>query len=295
MTFRHLEAFVQVARQGGFTRAAEILLLTQPTVSGQIRELEEELGVSLFHRLPRAVELTEAGRILLPRAEEVLERRDGVLAEAAAYRGLLWGRLEVCASTIPGEYLLPPVLTRFKRAHPGVRAVLRIRDTGEVLDRVARGEAPLGVVGERDGRSDLAFRPLWTDRVGLFCAPGVSPDVVERLDGLPLVMREEGSGTRRVAERALARAGIDPARLDVVAELGSTTAVKEALKGGDGAGFLSERAVAGEVAAGVLVPVAVSGALPVERRFYAVWHPKRALSPAASAFRSALEAAAADG
>ncbi|WP_025322854.1 selenium metabolism-associated LysR family transcriptional regulator [Deferrisoma camini] len=291
MTFRHLEAFVAVAGEGGFTRAAEVLCLTQPTVSGQIRELEEELGVTLFHRLPRAVELTEAGRRFLVRAREVLAGRDRLLEEAAAYRGVVDGTLEIHASTIPGEYLLPPVLARFKAEHPRVRVVLRVADTGEVLRRVESGEVGLGVVGRPAG-TDLECRPLWRDRV--VCVVPAGWEVADRLEPpdlerLPLVVREEGSGTRTTVEEAL---GERWCRMRVVAELGSTAAVLEAVKAGLGAGFVSERAAREAAEAGKVRFVAVEGVLPVERRFHAVWHPRRVLSPAA---RALLELLSGDG
>ncbi len=288
MTFRHLEAFVAVARKGGFTRAAEALHLTQPTISGQIKELEEELGTPLFHRLPRSVELTEAGRWFLGRAREILDARERFLEEAAAYRGLLKGTLEVHASTIPGEYLLPPVLARFKERHPDLRVLLRVADTGEVLRRVSAGEAGLGVVGERRGETGLSFLRLWRDRVGLFAPAGWAgrlPLTPEDLADLPLILREEGSGTRKAVEGAV---GERMDGLRVVGEFGSTAAVLEAVRAGIGAGFLSERAAAVHLETGRIVAAPVPGLFPVERWFYAVWHPRRELAPAAAAFLALL-------
>ena len=291
MNFRHLEAFVAVADRGGFTRAAEALLLTQPTVSGQVKELEDELGVVLFDRLPRSVGLTEAGRLFLGEARSILEARERLQERARAYRGILWGRLDVHASTIPGEYLLPSRVAAFRKVHPEVRVSLRVRSSAEVLDRVMSGEAGLGVVGERVEGLGLDYVALWNDRVRLFGAPSLGLGPVlgrEALRAVPLVMREEGSGTRKVVARALASAGVGFEELNVLAEFGSTSAVKEALKAGAGAGFLSEVAVASEVESGVLEPLELDFMGPVERRFWAVWDPQRQLSPAARAFRDEL-------
>ncbi|MBE0617433.1 MAG: LysR family transcriptional regulator, partial [Proteobacteria bacterium] len=179
MNFRHLEAFVQVAAQGGFTRAAEALYLTQPTVSGQVKELEQELGVALFDRLPRAVELTEAGRLLLPEARMILEARNRLLEQSSSYLGLLWGTLRVHASTIPGEYLLPSRLAAFKRAHPEVRVRLHVASSAQVLDAVGAGEAALGVVGRLGEAAGLSNAPLWTDRILLYAAPSLGRDRLE--------------------------------------------------------------------------------------------------------------------
>lgn len=295
MTFRHLEAFVQVARQGGFTRAADELCLTQPTVSGQIKELEQQLGVSLFQRLPRAVVLTEAGELLLPRALELLGSREELLERAAAYRGLLWGQLTVHASTIPGEYLLPPLLAGFKEGHPGIRITLRIHDSEAVLGQVRRGEAALGVVGKPSDNGGLQFHPLWRDRIALYTGGGggIPPRLqVRDLCRVPLVLREEGSGTRRAVEGALQPLGVSLGAGAVVAEFGSTTAVKQAVAAGLGAGFLSDVSVAAELAAGTLRRVEVAGFEAIPRRFFAVWDPQREPSPAAARFREALLAAA---
>jgi DNA-binding transcriptional LysR family regulator len=295
VTFRHLEAFVAVARQGGFTRAADKLCLTQPTVSGQIKELEETLGVSLFQRLPRAVVLTEAGELLLPRALGLLGSREELLERAAAYRGLLWGQLTVYASTIPGEYLLPSLLAGFKGAHPGIRITLRIHDSETVLGQVRRGEAALGVVGKPGDNGGLRFHPLWRDRIALYTGGGedTPPQLqVRDLCRVPLVLREEGSGTRRAVEVALQPLGISLGECAVVAEFGSTTAVKQAVAAGLGAGFLSDASVAAELAAGSLRRVEVVGFAAIPRRFFAVWDPQREASPAAARFREALLAAA---
>jgi DNA-binding transcriptional LysR family regulator len=291
VNFRHLEAFAGVARLGGFTRAAEALYLTQPTVSGQVKELEQELGVSLFHRLPRSVELTEAGRLLLGEARSILRARDRLLEQASAYLGLLSGRLVVHASTIPGEYLLPRHLAAFKRAHPEVVICLRVGSSGSVLDLLVRGEADLGVVGERDESLGLSYASLWSDRVRLYAAPSLpveEPVTTSALRGLPLVLREEGSGTRRAVDHALGELGVQTGDLQVVAEFGSTSAVKRAIQEGIGAGFLSEIATADETATGTLRALRTEGFMPVSRRFYAAWDGQRALSPAAQAFLALL-------
>ncbi len=291
MNFRHLEAFVQVAAQGGFTRAAEALYLTQPTVSGQVKELEQELGVALFDRLARSVELTDAGRLLLVEARMLLAARDQLLERASAYRGLLWGRLRVQASTIPGEYLLPALLAGFKRDHPEVKVSLHVKSSAEVLDLIRAGEGDLGVVGSREDGSGLSFAPLWGDRIGLYAAPGSGfegPLALAGLGRVPLVLREKGSGTRRAVERALEGLGVATEELEVLGEFGSTAAVKEAVKAGIGAGFLSEVAAAWETRVGALQVVPVEGLPAVERRFHAVWDGQRNMPPAAQAFLEVL-------
>jgi DNA-binding transcriptional LysR family regulator len=249
----------------------------------------------LFHRLPRAVRLTEAGALLLKGAREVLGARDRVEELAAQYQGLLWGRLELHASTIPGEYLLPGLVARFKERHPHIRIRLHVGSSADILRRVAGGDALLGFVGERDPQLGLEYVALWRDRIGLYrsaAAPGdgtprdaVDPAGVERL---PLILRDAGSGTRNAVEAALRKLGVEFERCKVVAEFGSTAAVKEAVKAGAGVGFLSDVAVRCEVEGKTLVPVEIAGLPPVRRLFHAVWDPRKSLPPAASAFLDLL-------
>jgi DNA-binding transcriptional LysR family regulator len=290
MNFRHLEAFVATAQSGSVTHAAEKLLRTQPTVSGQLKELEEELGVSLFHRLPRGVELTAPGRELLHRSQQILNERQKLLDEAAEHQGLLRGELVIHASNIPGEYLLPPLLGRFKKEHPGLRMVCRIYDSAGTIARVLGGEAGLGVVGRTVADPELEFTPLWSDRIELYSAPGVFPEAIpaKEFAHLPLVCRVEGSATRRAVEKALGKLGATLSGDQLLAELGSTAAVKEALRAGVGAAFLSQVAAAPGLAAGTLERVKVTGLEPILRRFYLVEHKRRELSPAARAFKALL-------
>jgi len=288
MMFRHLEAFVETAKLGSVTQAAEALFITQPTVSGQLRELEEELGTVLFHRMPRGVELSEAGKRFLPRAVEILESRKKLLYEASEYNGLLRGSLEIHASNIPGEYLTPLCLAQFKELHPSLRLVCKVSDSAETIKKVESGEAYLGVVGTRVDNPDLEFIPLWDDTLELFTSTLNTklPETIslKELKALPIIIREEGSASRRELLKTLVEVGISVKDLNIMLELGSTTAVKMALTSGSGAAFISSVAMEKEVLEGSMRRVAVEGMPPVERRFYLIKNKRRELSPAARVF-----------
>lgn len=291
MNYRHLEAFVAVADHGSFTRAAEAMFLTQPTVSGQIREFEEELGLALFHRESRAVTVTEAGALLLPVAREALSVRTHLLEVAAQYRGVLVGCLEIHASTVPGEHLLPSVLARFKRAYPGIQVRLSVHDSGEVFSLLEEGAISLGVVGEVRHLEWLECAPLWSDRIELYAACPFSveePFTMDSLKRIALVFREAGSATQRTVDAALKAAGISRPDLTAVAEIGSSAAVKEAIKAGVGAGFLSSLVVDSEQRLGLLRPIRIEGLAPIRRSFFAVRNGRRKLSPAEQAFWETL-------
>lgn len=296
MDLHHLEVFCRVFEERSFSAAARQLELSQPTVSIHVKTLEEELGVPLFNRLGREVEPTDAGQLLYSRARRLLELRREVLVSFQGFRDRLEGDLEIGASTIPGEYLLPPILGRFHASHPQVHLRLLIKDTGRIVEDVEAGRVQLGAVGARLERSDLEFRELARDRLVLVGAPG-SPWArrgsmsLEELARAPLLLREEGSGTRMRLERWLGEQGIDFSKLRVVAELGSTAAIKEAVKGGLGVSFVSDLAVRSEAETGLLRELSLAGLEPVERRFFLVADRRRARSPLTAAFLEFLETA----
>lgn len=289
MNLRALEAFCAVYREESFTGAAARLGLSQPTVSSHVRNLEEELGARLFDRVGRRVQPTRAARLLFRHARRVLDLSREMTEEIDRFLHGLHGRLVAGASTIPGEYWLPGRIGRFHDLYPEIRVTVEIHDSGAVVDRVLDGRVELGVVGARLDREELAYRRLAADRLVLVAPPeterpaggAVSLDELRRL---PFVLREQGSGTRLMFERALADRGLAPQDLRVVAELGSTTAVKEAVKGGVGVSVLSRLAVEDDLASGRVRLFEMEELAGLERGFFAVTHRNRAVSPLAHAF-----------
>jgi DNA-binding transcriptional LysR family regulator len=295
MNLKALEAFCTVYEEGRFTRAAGRLGLSQPTVSAHVRKLEEELGARLFDRLGRDVQPTRAARLLYRHARRLLDLSREMAAELDRFVHGLHGRLLIGASTIPGEYWLPARLGRFHALHPEIAVTLEIHDTREVIERVRDGRLELGVVGARMEDGGLAFRELAVDRLVLVAPIGAgwrSRGAVdlEALRDEPFVLREPGSGTRLRFEQALAARGLAVGDLRVVAELGSTTAVKEAVKAGVGVSVLSRLAVQADLDAGLVVAFEIGDLDGLRRSFYSVVHTGRALSPLAQAFLDFLPA-----
>jgi len=284
---RQLELFCAVVNQGGFSQAGRLLGLSQPSVSFQITSLERELGVRLLDRRKREVSLTAQGEVFYRYARRMLELAQEAREALGELEGLLQGRLVLGASTIPGEYILPPLLGEFAREHPQLEVELRVFDSGEVIQRVREDELELGAVGalERDHR--LEVLPLLTERLVLiapkpcsWCPSGrLRP---EELRGLPFVLREASSGTRQVARRHLEAAGLRERDLRVVLRLGSVAAVKRAVAAGVGVSIVSEHAVAEEVRLGILQVLELEG-VDLSRRFFLIHRRGRSLSPAANA------------
>ncbi len=298
MEIRKLEAFCRVVEMKSFTRAAKAMLLSQPTVSEHVRSLETELDQKLVDRLGREVEPTPAGRILYRYAAKLLKTEAEARQAIARYSGTLAGRIDIGCSTIPGTYILPRLIGRFRRSHPSIRLTLRITSSRIIADKVLDGELELGVIGARWNENGLDWSSIFADRLVL----AVHPDhpwtrrqtiSLAEMSREPFIFREADSGTRKVFAEILERSGLREKDLQEVAEIGSTAAVKEAVKEGIGVSIISQRAVSDDVDCGRLAVVTVEDHA-LERPFYLIRRKNRELSPVASEFRNYLKTSSID-
>ncbi|HWH06353.1 MAG TPA: LysR family transcriptional regulator, partial [Gaiellaceae bacterium] len=264
MDTRQLAAFCAVVDCKSFSQAAERLGVSQPAVSLQIRALEERVGRQLLDRSGRRVEPTEAGRRLYRDAQRLLALEEQLFEHAAAEDdGVLRGRLQIGASSGPGETVLPLLLCEFHRVHREVRIALSVSDTQTVVDLVAARELELGVVGAARRHRSVAFEPFFRDELVLACPAGhpfagrtVSLD---ELRGEPLILMQEGAGVRQVVEDELRRARVRLRDLDVRLELGLQESVRSAVRAGYGLAFISRSALEADLAASTLAEARVEG------------------------------------
>jgi DNA-binding transcriptional LysR family regulator len=289
MNLNHVALFLAVAEEGSVSRGAERLCISQPAVSKQLAELESALGSKLFDRLPRGVRLTEAGEVLLPYARRLfaVEREaETVLAEL---RGLERGRLAVGASTTLGSYVLPGILAAFKRRHPGIDLHLVIDNADGIRDALLDGALDVGLTEGRVDAPEIEAEVFMEDEIVAIAATdhpllAEAPVMLERLAREPFVVREAGSGTRAVAERALGERGLS---VRPVLTLGSTEAVKRAVFTGIGVAFVSGLAVGLDREAGRLAVVPLSD-LTLRRPLLRIRLRSRSESPAMVAFRERM-------
>jgi DNA-binding transcriptional LysR family regulator len=280
---RRLNIFCKVVELKSFTRASEVVLLSQPTISENIRLLEEVFGEKLLDRLGREVQPTPAGRILYQYARRMLQLRDEALQALRQFRGDLTGTLLLGASTIPGAYLLPGLVESFRASHPTIRLRLKIGGSTQIVQDLLQGEVEMAVVGALLKDHLLDSEELFSDELVLVMPPGhpwagrasVPP---QELSSQPFILREGGSGTRLAAAQALRDSGFDCAGLQVVAEMGSTEAVRQCVKAGLGISILSSLAIAEDVRQGALSTVPLQG-LAIRRPLYLVQRKNRQLSP----------------
>ncbi len=292
MEIRKLEAFCKVVELKSFTRAAEAMLLSQPTISEHIRSLEEELGQKLVDRLGRDIGVSPAGSVLYGYARKILETRSEAVQAIEQYSGKLVGRIRLGCGTIPGTYILPRLIGDFCNQNSLIKATLTISSSRIISKKVLDGDIEFGVVGAKWNENGLTWTEMFSDELTLVVYPShpwaLKKKVsIQKVLEEPFILREPESGTRKVFSRILEQNGFSESSLREVAEIGSTAAIKEAVKAGMGVSILSRLAVTDEVKCGRLVSVALSGKT-LYRPFYLIQRKNRALSPVTSAFLNYL-------
>jgi DNA-binding transcriptional LysR family regulator len=266
-----VEGFVEVARQGTLSRAAEGLFVTQPALTARLQALEAEIGAPLFRRTRRGMELTEAGRAFLPYAERALTAlREGGELVGELGRGIA-GELVIGAAPGVGTYVLPQLLVRFTEHNPNVRLVVRTGHSEEVLGMVLRNEIDVGLV--RELRHPLVeSQPLYEDELVLVVEPGHSfaetgRIALEAISGERLILFDRTSSYYDLTNALFREAGVAPRG---IMELDNIDAAKQMVEQGLGVALLPGTAVSAELEAGTLNAVTIEGARPIRRRIVAI-------------------------
>jgi len=285
--------FRTVAEHLSFRKAGEVLYLTQPAVTLQIKALEEEIGTKLFERSASGVRVTEAGQVLLEYAEQMHQLADEAKGRLAALKGEIAGDLVLGASTTIAQYVLPALLADFSRYYPAIRLQVFSENTEHVAEDVAKGRFGLGLIEGPPQRRDLKVQPWFDDELLLVVPAGhewasrgmIAPGT---LVGAPLVMRELGSGTRHVVENGLQRAGLRLGSLRIVMELDSTEAILSCIEAGLGVGFVSEWALIRRIEAQRIVVLRMSSG-KISRTFALVSAQGPDLQPSAATLQRFLQ------
>jgi len=270
MSDRRLQVFYSVARHLSFTKAAESLHMTQPAVTFQVRQLEEQFNTRLFDRTHNRINLTEAGERVHHYAKQIFELYSRMEGEVRALTGEVSGVVILGASTTIAEYMLPPLLGAFKRKFPDVVIRLRVSNTDGIVAMVEDNEIDLGVVEAPVSNKSLVVEVCRIDRLVAVLPPehelaGRASLPVADVLKYPFIAREEGSGTREVTFDYLRGAGLEPANLTLVMELGSPESIKGAIEAGMGISILSRSTIGKELQLGTLTCVELEP--PLERPF----------------------------
>lgn len=294
MYLEQLRSFCMVVDQGGYTRAARQLSLTQPAVSQHVRSLEQLFGTPLLQRVGGRTQPTEAGEAIYRHAAEILAQADAMQSAVLALKGLRGGRVMIGASPSVGNYLLPQLVARFRQRHPEVRVQMLIDKGARVFEQVLRGTVDFSIALGYQVPRGLHTEPLFCEPVVLVVSP--NHPVVRRwprgipraaLAGLPLVaLSPETAISRRLCDEWLREAGVEP---HVEMEFDTTEPIKRVVAGGIGGAFLFANSVALDVAAGQLKILPVVGD-PLYAQFVVAGRPRQYFTPAARVFLEAVVA-----
>jgi DNA-binding transcriptional LysR family regulator len=286
MDIHQLKVFVSVFKNKSFSRASEEIHLTQPTISNHIKALEAEFDCKLFDRLGRTIIPTKEAEVLYSHSIELIEKADALRETIGQFKKDISGKIVIGASTIPGVYLMPRILTAFQRKYPSLSFQILISDSTGITDSVAKHELLLGIVGAKLGNEQINYLPFVEDELIAVSSPELVKNnlmTIKELITLPMVLREEGSGTRKVAEKFLESKGVPLDNIKIAGIFGSTDAVKQAVKAGLGVSILSKFSVADELEHKILKEIKLSD-IQMKRRFYIVTHKKRTLPRAYDTF-----------
>lgn len=293
MEIRHLQSFVVAAENESFTRAGEILGLSQAAVSQHVAAIEKQLRVGLFKRGPKSVSLTETGRRVYDHARRILDLVDEIIQTAGQETTEVIGTLRIASSSVPSEWLLPQLMVKFREVCPEVDESVTVSDSGAAIRAVESGIAEVGLVGELPRAANLCAKSIAQDELMLVVAKDhafakgsrIPPD---DLVGEPIIVREPESGSRRCVEQALAKAGISASDLNLAMEVNSNDAIRAAVENGVGVSFLSIHANAREIRDNRLIPIEIDGFRAV-RDLYLISDPQRLPSRVTRAFLDFVE------
>ncbi len=242
MNLKQLEAFVQVAEGGSFSKAAKELFLTQPTISAHIASLEKELGVRLFVRNTKEVGLSDDGKDLYKYARQIVDLEKKIEERFGEKDSGEKHCVTIAASTIPAQYLLPKILIRFNEKHPEEQIKIIETDSTKVVTQIVEHMADVGFTGTVLEKKHCKYIPFYKDEL-VIITPNTekyqklmqeSPNDIRWLLKEHVIMREEGSGTRKEAKKQLKRAGVNPSELEIIASIENQETIKKSVRQGMG-------------------------------------------------------------
>lgn len=286
MDFRQLRTFIEVAKLKSFSKAAQKLYLSQPTVSSQILNLEEELGCRLFDRVGKNISLTQAGQIFYNNAIEILNTYDNLKFEINEYNKSVVGTLDITCSSVPRKHFLPKVISEFSLQNKDVKYRISELDSMKVIDNIIDGYYDFGIVGNKYDVVNITFIPLMNDELVLISP--VSYDIcsstldLNEIINYNFVIREKGSGTREIIEKALSSTPYNFDSLNVIAYLEDNETIKKFVECGLGLGFISKYEIDNNL--NQTYRMHKINNLPLERFFYLAYHKFRTLSPLSNKF-----------
>lgn len=290
MDFKQIEAFVHVVRHRSFSKAADAIYLTQPTISAHISSLEKELGIKLIDRSGKDIVPTEAGKLFYDHAVNMINARDNAIYSLGRYTKDIKGKIELAASTVPSQIILPKLIKDFSTRYKEISFSITQMDSAEVTEAILEKQFEIGIVGTRLENSKLTCNHLVDDKLVL-----ITPNTGKYKDrndkAIPFsqlakesfIIREAGSGTRKEFERIIEESGLSKSSINIVAQMNSIEAIKQSVSMGLGVSIVSLLSVQDYLNCGLLRAFDIEG-LELSRAFYVIHLGNRPLSPLGSVF-----------
>nr|WP_317282566.1 selenium metabolism-associated LysR family transcriptional regulator [uncultured Sellimonas sp.] len=265
MNLKQLEAFVRVAERKSFSKAARELYLTQPTISAHIASLEKELNARMFIRNTKEVNLSEDGRVLYAYAKQMIDLEQQIRACFCGERQAEARKITIAASSIPAQYILPGILAKFSAKYPKEQFKVVEADSSKVVELVSGGTADVGFSGTVLEKKFCKYIPFYKDELVIIMPNNeqyqkkMDFGEIRWLEEEAFIMREEGSGTRKEAEKQLKRAGIATESLKIVASMANQEAIKRSVINGMGISVISRLAAQEEIRSGKILWMSIPG------------------------------------
>lgn len=284
MDFRQLESFVTIIKFKSFSKAADYLFLTQPTISSHIQNLEKELNTVLINRSSKKISLTKAGEVLYDYAINMINLREKARFKLGEFKGKIVGNIEIASSTTPEQYIIPELICEFIKIYPDVTFSILHYDSSQVVEGILNGDIDFGIVGAKIQHNQLKYVELVEDELVVVTpynepTPHIHGEISLRdLLDRPWILREEGSGTRNFLDESLKSVGLDARQLQVIAHVENTEAIKQCIRRGLGISVLSKRSIEDEINYKLLDYFKIKD-IDVRRKFYLVYHSQRTPSP----------------
>jgi DNA-binding transcriptional LysR family regulator len=290
MNLKQLEAFVEVADNSSFSRAAKKLFLTQPTVSAHIASLEKELKIRLFVRNTKEVKLSKDGEVLYQYAKSMVEMQNKIKEAFGMNEKEENQCVSIASSTVPAQYLLPSILSSYSEKYPGESFKVTETDSGQVIDKVSNHLVDIGFTGTVIDKMNCKYLSIYQDEL-VIVMPNTKKykSIQENENSLrwivhePFITREEGSGTRKESEKQMLKEGVDINELNIIASIENPEVIKRSVKNGMGITILSRLAVQRELELGELLEFPLSKT-EQKRDLYLVYNKNYHLSKASEKF-----------
>lgn len=291
MDFRQLETFVEVANLKSFSKAADKLYITQPTVTNHIQNLEKELETILINRFGKNITLTDAGSLLYKYAINILNSCEMARFDLASFQGKIQGHLHIYSSSVPRKHLLPHIMQSFLSNYPDVTFTIGDKDSGKVVRGILDGETDFGILGAKSTSNNIEYIELMEDNLVLVTPysdkfPGENFSYINKdiLLNEKVFFREEGSGTRSLIENVIKQSDISKDKLKIVGYIEDTETIKELISLGVGVSFLSKQSVEKDLSLKKYKAFYIEG-MDFTRKFYFAYHKNRQLSPLSDTFK----------